>query len=407
MNKSFVETLMTQIIDTNMIPKVQVERSLAPILSMFLEDVLTETLKDDPDLSGDLLIISTEFPLKKSLNRQSTNIDWLMYNVDRKQLLFVELKTSDSSITSKQMNIYLSKQREVLRKGGSILIEDLVKLKDASRKKEKYQYLERKVSRFTNEIASCHDLRIIYILPKHSIHKINASADHVLSFSMLSASITGAFADEWQIIQSYLSELDGLSKVSTNRGFGSDPDFNSGVNFVDKYDFERIRELCEARGDSIVVGFTGGLNKLEASSLDYLENRRYKWDYSEGGTGKKLSRNWLPGSTFLRILNTKMKSENETVTDEINHPQRTSPYWEGTVKFPEMFELCIEHGDNILIGFTGGVEAFASSTLSALQTRSFYRWDYAHITDGKNLSDWLPGGTVIELLKDHHHFPDN
>jgi len=77
---SFVEALMESIIETAMIPKVQIERAVGPILSMFLEDVLTETLRDDPVLSGRLVMICPEFPLKKIGNNQSTNIDWLMYN---------------------------------------------------------------------------------------------------------------------------------------------------------------------------------------------------------------------------------------------------------------------------------------------------------------------------------------
>jgi len=78
MGNSFAEALMTHIMEATMIPKVQVERVVGPILSMFIGDVLTATLRDDSRLSGDIKLIAPEFPLKKEGNRQSTNIDWLM-----------------------------------------------------------------------------------------------------------------------------------------------------------------------------------------------------------------------------------------------------------------------------------------------------------------------------------------
>ena len=106
MEKLFIETLMHHIIEAAMIPKSQVERAVGPILSMFLDVVLTETFRNDQDLSGSLVMVSPEFPLKKIDNWQSTNIDWLMYNTQRQQLLLVELKTSDTSTNDAQNFIY-------------------------------------------------------------------------------------------------------------------------------------------------------------------------------------------------------------------------------------------------------------------------------------------------------------
>src|SRR6476659_2192899 len=110
MSKSFAETLMDHIMEGVMIPKVQTERAVGPILSMFLAEVLTLTLRDDPVLSGPLTLICPEFPLKKPENNASTNVDWLMLNQSRNQLLFVELKTSDTSVDLEQSAIYHLKQ---------------------------------------------------------------------------------------------------------------------------------------------------------------------------------------------------------------------------------------------------------------------------------------------------------
>ena len=129
MSELFIKTLMDNLIEATMIPKVQVERVVGPILTVFLEDVLTETLKSDTDLSGLIKMICPEFPLKKAENKQSTNIDWLMYNTQRKQLLFVELKTSDTSINSSQNEIYQSVTNDIQNKSGAFLISDLEKLR--------------------------------------------------------------------------------------------------------------------------------------------------------------------------------------------------------------------------------------------------------------------------------------
>ena len=313
MHASFVETLMDHIMETTMIPKVQIERAVGPILSMFLEDVLTETLRDDPDLSGPITMICPEFPLKKPGNRQSTNIDWLMYNTVRRQLLFFELKTSDTSVDADQNAIYHGKQKAVNSEGGSFLIEDLEQLKGASKEYGKYLYILEKVSQYKNEISECHDAKIIYLVPKSAERKVQGHADKVLTFGMLSNSITGSFAKEWIIIQSHLCLLDDSSQRVRNRQSAQVSKTahvsktDRAVNFADRSDFRSIVELCRKMGDAVFVGFSGGDNALASRDISSLEDRKYKWDHAIGGTGIKNSRNWIRGSVFLRIINEKSK----------------------------------------------------------------------------------------------------
>src|SRR5438309_2135022 len=109
---------MDHILEGAMIPKVQIERVVGPILSMFLADVLTETLRDDPVLSGQLTLIGPEFPLKKSVGNDSTNVDWLLLNQSRSQLLLVELKTSDTSFKQVQIDSYRAAQAAIRQRGG-------------------------------------------------------------------------------------------------------------------------------------------------------------------------------------------------------------------------------------------------------------------------------------------------
>lgn len=70
MQENFIESLMDHIMEATIIPKAQVERAVGPILSMFLADVLIETMRSDPHLSGTIAMICPEFPLKKAHNRQ-------------------------------------------------------------------------------------------------------------------------------------------------------------------------------------------------------------------------------------------------------------------------------------------------------------------------------------------------
>ena len=313
--------------EATMIPKSQIERVVGPILSMFLAVVLTETFRENQNLSGSLDMVCPEFPLKKKDNWQSTNIDWLMYNKDRKQLLFVELKTSDTSINDDQNSIYHYKQEAILSQGGAFLIEDLEQMRDRSSEFGKYQYiLETKVLPLKNEITNCHDAKIIYLVPKSAEHKVTGHADNILTFAMLSKSIPGKFAEEWVIIRDHLCALDDSSQRSRNRQY-------------------RI-------------------------------------------------------STPRRAI---MKSTTADV--EIIPITRKSVHWQSTVNFQEMFNLCLEHGDHIIVGFTGGIERFSRSKFTEIQLRRFFRWDYANNMMGKKKADWLSGSTVIELLRQHHGYP--
>ncbi|PKO09057.1 MAG: hypothetical protein CVU40_12675 [Chloroflexi bacterium HGW-Chloroflexi-2] len=327
MDKPFIDTLMDYIMEGTMIPKSQIERAVGPILSMFLDVVLSETFREDKKLSGSLKLVCPEFPLKKKDNWQSTNIDWLMYNKDRKQLLFVELKTSDTSINDDQNSIYHIKQEAILHNGGAFLIEDLEQMRDRSSEFGKYQYiLETKVLPLKDEISNCHDAKIIYLVPKSAEHKVKGHADSILTFAMLSKSIPGKFAEEWGIIRDHLCALDDSSQRSRNRQY-----------------------------------------RISAPQRDV------------------------------------MKSATSDV--EISPITKKSVHWQGTVDFHEMFNLCLEHGDNIIVGFTGGIERFSSSTFTEIQLRRFYRWDFAKNLTGKKKADWLAGSTIIEILRQHHGYP--
>jgi hypothetical protein len=298
--ESFVEHMMARIMEGLMIPKVQTERAVGPILEVFLETVLTQALGADPELSGPLVMICSEFPLRKPDNLQSTNIDWLMYNRERSQLLFVELKTSDTSVAEEQAAIYRDKKEAVGREGGAFLIEDVRQLRDVSSERGKYDYvLKNKVQPLAAEISACRDMRILYLMPETTRAKVEKQADRVLCFSDLPWSIAGPYAQEWPVIRSALCLCDSSSKKTRNQKADS---ANDGANYAGRVDFDSIVNLCREDGDRMVVGFNGGARALRAADLSYLERRLYKWDMATDGVGVKVGGNWIAGSLFLAAL---------------------------------------------------------------------------------------------------------
>ena len=303
MEASFVAHMMAHIMEGLMIPKVQIERAVGPILGIFLEAVLTEALKDDPELSGPLRMVCAEFPLRKPHNLQSTNVDWLLYNPERSQLVFVELKTSDTSVDEEQAAVYQAKKDMVRQEGGAFLIEDLKQLRDISSERGKYDYvLENKVLPLEEEVSDCTDARVIYLVPEPARAKVEKRADKVLSFSMLPESIAGPFALEWSVIRSALCLCDSSSKKSRNQKSGLDSTNQEATNYAGREDFQSIVARCKVDGDHVVVGFDGGAQALRASELQYLESRPYKWDKATDGVGAKVGSNWISGSLFLAVL---------------------------------------------------------------------------------------------------------
>lgn len=405
MKNPFVEVLMRHIMQARMIPKVQVERAVGPILSVFLADVLTSTFSQDPDRAGEIVMICPEFPFKKPDNNQSTNIDWLMYNPERQELLFVELKTSDTSVNVQQTAIYRTKQREVREHSGAILIQDLETIRDASSEYGKYQFiLEEKILPNKKDISLCRDACIVYLVPESAAYKVKKHADIVLTFGGLSNAIDGPYSDEWRIIQRHLCALDTSSQQARNRAFSPSKAPSNIINFAEKCSFDEILMLCEQHGDDIVVGFMGGVNQLTARDLQSLQVRQYKWDQASGGSGKKERRNWISGGTFYRLMKNKESYESASPSQKKPQQGNRSAKWQGTFKFDEMVAHCARHGNNIIIGFTGGKTSFANSSMEYLQQRPHYKWDYAENLSGKNRADWIPGGLVIKMLKEHHGY---
>ena len=196
---TFIEMLMQKIITGACIPKVQVERYISPILEIYIEDILEEKYNNKYKL------ISSEFPLKKDKNCQSTNIDFLLVNTSQNKFTFVELKTDLNSYNVKQNDLYLNLGCERL---GEKLEGNLTSILKATAKKyrHKYEYLINKWKNTEFDLNKISDYEIIYLVPFPIKTLI---AGEVLAFKDLPESLgTRKFNDEWKMIRKYLLELD-------------------------------------------------------------------------------------------------------------------------------------------------------------------------------------------------------
>jgi hypothetical protein len=78
-----------------------------------------------------------------------------------------------------------------------------------------------------------------------------------------------------------------------------------GKNYLDLFSFSDIVKICKDEGSNITIGFNGGKKVLQKATLDYLKNRKYKWDYVNNPKGKKVKSNWINGTKFQEIISNK------------------------------------------------------------------------------------------------------
>lgn len=305
---AFFTALMSHLMQGSMIPKVQVERSLGPIIGFFLAETLSAAMSEE------VVMLCPEFPIRKarlgdSENNQSTNIDWLMFSRDKQELLLVELKTTDTSYRHEQSDIYQALQDTIAkRNSAAFLIDELQAIASASQESGKYRHVMNLLAQAlsVNEaelphvLGQCRRARIIYIAPKISKpSNWPENNDSLLWFSFcdLPESIEHNFAAHWPAVRGSLLTLDTLSRRMRN---GEVPGGQPGKNYRDLLSFDELLERCRTSGSTIVVGLMNWRDELPAMTAAQLRAKTYKYDLATDGVGKKLDKNWIPGDQFLK-----------------------------------------------------------------------------------------------------------
>ncbi len=307
----FFADLMQHLMAGTMIPKVQVERSLGPIIGFFLADALSANLQED------IVMLCPEFPIRKEGNNQSTNIDWLMFSRTKQELLLVELKTTDTSFAAWQASIYEDLQNKIASTQSAVfLAEDLEDIADESLERGKYLNVQKMTASglgitedaIREVFGRCKHARVIYLAPKASHPKQKWRDDWLwLSFEDLPQALGNhPHADQWPILRNSLISLDTLTRRQRN---GEDPSASGGKNYAELLDFDEALDHCRSAGESVVLGLVQWRKELPGMSLEQLRAKKYKTDSANTpAEGKKLARNWVPGDQFLAHVMRKMET---------------------------------------------------------------------------------------------------
>ena len=213
----FLRMLMDRILESHLIPKVQVERVVSPVLSLFIADVLTKTFENHEFLRGIYELVCMEFPLKKPENMQSTNIDFLFVNQTTSSTVFLEIKTDSDSLDRDQLEIYTKLRDEVKEFGGGFLLRNLNEIANHSAKGNKYSFLQKMIEPHKKTIVGSSDLQIIYLVPHDIKLRLIAEnrVDAVLAYTDLPAHIDCEFKEEWSVIRESLVKLERMEILLT------------------------------------------------------------------------------------------------------------------------------------------------------------------------------------------------
>lgn len=300
----FFSDLMQHLMQGTMIPKVQVERAVGPIIGFFLADALATNPGDD------IVMLCPEFPIQKADNKQSTNIDWLMFNHATQTLLLVELKTTDTTYRPEQAKIYHDLQEKIGNMGSAaFLLDDLQAIGEASLEEGKYKHVRRMMVqglRLKDEgtlretLNGCQRAKVIYLAPQ-----VSKPADWPdddagrtwLSFAALPETLDAhPHADQWPILRNSLLSLDSLTRRLRN---GDEESVAGTKNYLDVLGWEALLLRCAKEGNVWVVGLQNWREALPNMTLAQLRAKTYKCDRTEGRVGKKICSNWIAGDQLL------------------------------------------------------------------------------------------------------------
>ena len=313
---AFFADLMASIMGGTMIPKVQIERIVGPILGFFLPQLLSEMWKQT------IVMMSPEFPIRKARldaesglvqhDNQSTNIDWLMFNHTTNELLLVELKTTDTTYRAQQSEVYRNVQKAIeQRQSSGFLVEELRAIQQASQESGKYRNVHVLLARALGvaedqvlpRLGQCAAARIVYIAPCISkpADWVEDSRNPWLSFSDLPNQLMehphGAF---WPILRQELVALDTLSRRERN---GLSAITDSGRNYEGLLrGRDELLAHCRLHGSAILVGWMNWRANLPTLTSAQFDARTYKWDWAVNGKGAKLEKNWIAGDVLLQHL---------------------------------------------------------------------------------------------------------
>jgi len=317
---AFWGNLLTHIVEGGRrTPKFQVERAIGPMLGFFLPRALSELLDSNGHSNGEtrdksvVITLAAEFPLKKSGDsKQSTNIDWLMYDTANNELLLVELKTEFASFQGEQLDRYLELAATAnpwagMKKG----FDEICEVTNSW----KYDHAK---ERLVEALKKCGGVesaraRVVYLAPKPTAAlfteavkdfkqrnpKLVLADDSAVCFSFddLAHSSTGKQNGDFSGYRDMLFEVLGKLDSDEENLMEAGKKNYRGLTTLDDV-------LKKCREDkSTLVGFSGGSKALAQQDFAHLEKRLYKWDKAgDESVGRKIQGNWIEAEQFIKIV---------------------------------------------------------------------------------------------------------
>ena len=248
MGTTFFEEYLHTLFEYNQVPKLQIERAISPLLSIYIEELVKQHLKKTSSPAHKLELVAPEFPLKKK-NNQSTNVDWLLIDKKNLVLYLIELKTAGSSYNSEQLDTYKLVQKFIQKFGAGFLYDDLQKIRNKSIEKSKYDFVLNKCEPFREYFKKIKEAEIIYIVPtsiKYKLDEVKA-----LSFSELPTTLDHVFSNEWKLLRDFFISIDRTGKVTDTKSLNP----GSNADLIKK--LEMISEKYKKEPQLIWFGTTG------------------------------------------------------------------------------------------------------------------------------------------------------
>ena len=191
------------------LPKYQAERRLDVFFGLYMEDILKEC-RSNLFEEEDQLILVPEFPLQKNKsNNECTNIDYLVFNVTKKCVHAIELKTDTNSVNDDQIDYYRRFKDETS-------LNDLYTFATNPRKgrsKKKYGFLANYITK--NHLDNCRTKGdVIYILPENEFSnsfKIQENGFDTITFADI-ANKMEKYATDDELLSAFIHFLRNINE---------------------------------------------------------------------------------------------------------------------------------------------------------------------------------------------------
>jgi hypothetical protein len=208
----FASDLALRIVQYSSIPKLQVERIVGPILTIFLEEITNRLLSTSIDGPDTIRLIAPEWPIKKDENNQSTNIDWLMVQPGRNRLFFIELKTDSGSEDHGQLKTYQRLVERVRRHSAAYLLIDAERIRDASKDNWKYDHILEFAEPYREQFSRIREAEIVYIVPSRMKKALASEGVCVFGLDDLPQQLTSSKNEVWRTLRPALCALESTRR---------------------------------------------------------------------------------------------------------------------------------------------------------------------------------------------------